>query len=321
MSHSHFGQVRLRAFQAQDLEPVVDLWNQCLPKDPISIERFWRLFLLDPNFRPEGALVAECDGSPVGFLQAMVRRLPLGIYPFDPAQGWITVFFVAPEHRRRGIGRSLVSAGLAVLREHGCRTVSCNGYAPSYVFPGIDLDYGEGLALMESAGFQPVAGAVAMSMPLKGVSTPAGVLERRRALASEGVVVGRFEIEDTLPLLCLAEQQFPYWHQSVVEALQFRSGNVFVARKAGSVLGFAQWENPSTDPPSGAPGRFGPFGVHPDFRGNGLGSVLFYTLIEQVASSRAETLWFGWAGGRNQSFYERAGCHITRRYRIVRRRE
>ena len=292
------------------------LWNECLPKDPITIERFWRLFLLDANFRAETMFVAVAHGQPIGFLQAMVRRTPIGIFPSNPQHGWITAFCVAPEHRRRGIGRALMEAGMDVLAKSGCKAVSCNGYAPSYAFPGVDVDYVEGIAFMEAMGFQPSVQAVRMAKDLAGVTTPDDVSRTKAELESQGFSVRLFQDEDTVPLLKFAEEQFPYWHQSLVDGLQQKSSNVWVASYAGSIVGFAQWQNPQTDPPNGASGRFGPFGVDPSLRGKGLGGVIFYTLVEDVIRRGAKHLWFGWAGGRNLSFYERVGCQVTRRYQM-----
>jgi mycothiol synthase len=317
MSRPYSGQVELRAFQADDLEPIVSLWNDCLLKDQISIERFWRLFLLDPNYRPEGAIVATADGKTVGYLQAIVSRTAVGIYPADQAQGWITVFFVSPAYRRFGIGRKLILAGLEFLRQHGCRAVSCNGYSPFYAFPGVDVEYAGALALLEGVGFQVLNEPVAMELSLKNVTTPALVAERRSGLATAGIVARPFELSDTLPLLAFVGAQFPYWHQCLIDGLQLDRDRVFVAcRGADEFLGFAQWENPQTDPPDGAIGRFGPFGVHADWRGKGLGSVMFYSLIEHLRAEGASRIWFGWAGGRNLVFYTRVGCRITRQYRM-----
>jgi len=318
MSITHSNQIRIRQFESSDLEPVVAMWNDCLPKDPITIEKFWRFFLLDPNFRPESAFVAESDGKPIGFLQAVARRVPVGIFPLTPTLGYITTFFVEQDFRQRGIGRSLVQKGLAFLRNHGCQTVTCNGYVPFYAFPGVDIEYAEACGLLNSMGFRQLTELVAMGLPLRGVTTPPAVMARASSLASEGFMVRQFELADTLPLLSFMEEHFPHWHQSLIDGLQIKLENVFVAMKGTDVVGFAQWENPQTDPPSGAPGRFGPFGVHPDLRNNGLGSVLFYQVIEQVSHRGADTLWFGWAGGRNLSFYERAGCRVTRQYTLFR---
>lgn len=309
----------IRPFASGDLSPAVALWNRCLTKDPITEERFWQLFLLDANFDPEGALIAEIDGEAVGFLQAMVRRSPIGSLGLQPTQGWLTVFFIDPGWRRQGIGSRLLEAGLAFLRQKGRRSVMCNGYAPYYIFPGVDNEYTEALDFLTARGFQPAGDAVAMGMPLEGVRMPGWVREKYAALAREGYEVRLFRLGDTLPLLAFAEEHFPHWQPSLLEGLQRGNTEIILATRNGQIVGYTQWENPYNDPPSGAPGRFGPFGVHPEQRSKGIGAVIFYTLIERVTGNGARYLWFGWAGGRNLSFYERAGCVVTRRFRLFTR--
>lgn len=299
-------QPTLRPFVSADLAPLVALWNRCLTKDPITEERFWRLFLLDPNFDPEGALVAEVGGELVGFLQVQ-------------AAGYLTVFFVVPEWRRQGIGTRLLEAGLAYLAAKGRTRVSCNGYAPYYVFPGVDVDYTEALAFLLAKGFTVTSEPVAMGMALEGVRMPEAVCRRRDGLALEGYTVRLFARHDTLALLAFVKAQFPHWYASVLDGLQRGNEELIIAEKAGELVGFTQWQNPHNDPPHGAPGRFGPFGVHPALQSQGIGAVIFYTLIEHATASGARYLWFGWAGGRNLRFYERAGCRITRRFQILAR--
>jgi len=310
----------IRPFAPHDLGPVVTLWNRCLSKDPITEERFWRMFLLDANFDPTGMLIAEIEGEVVGLLQAMVRKTPLGTLGLQPHLGWIPVFCVHPDHRRRGIASRLLDAGIAFLRRHGRTEVHCNGYAPTYIFPGVDVDYTEALDFLQAREFSVVGEPVAMGIPLEGIRMPESVRRRSRTLQQEGVSVLLFRLEDTLPLLEFAGQHFPHWQPGVLEGLQRGNTEIMVAAMdSGEIVGFTQWENPHTDPPNGASGRFGPFGVREDLRGRGIGAVLFYTLIERVTGNGARYLWFGWAGGRNLSFYERAGCVITRRYRMLKR--
>jgi mycothiol synthase len=311
--------VIIRPFAPGDLRPVVALWNRCLRKDPITEVRFWQLFLLDANFDPAGALIAEKDGEVVGLLQAMLRKTPLGVLGLQPQSGWITVFFVHPDYRRRGIGTQLLDVGLTFLREHGRTAVSCNGYAPYYIFPGVDCDYTEALGFLQARGFSVVSEPVAMGMALEGVRMPEAVRQHADRLRQEGFRVGLFQREDTLPLLAFAANHFPHWQPSVLEGLQRGHTEILIATHSEEVVGFAQWENPHNDPPDGAPGRFGPFGVREDLRGHSLGAVMFYTLIERVAGNGARYLWFGWAGGRNVSFYERTGCVVTRRFKLLKR--
>lgn len=313
--------ILIRPFVADDLSPVAALWNRCLTRDPIGEERFWRLFLLDPNFDPAGALVAAAmeTGQIVGFLQAICRRVPLGSTGLQPEQGWITAFFVAPERRREGIGSRLLNAGIAYLLAQGRTHVTCNGYAPYYLFPGVDEQYTEAPAFLLAHGFAPGAEAVAMGMQLEGVRMPEPVRERETALRAEGFVVRPFERRDTQSLVAFLEEHFPYWTPSLLDGLRAGNEEVLVAAREREIVAYTQWQNPHNDPPSGLAGRFGPFGVRPDLRSRGIGAVVFYRLIERVTGNGARYLWFGWAGGRNLSFYERAGCRVTRRFRLYSR--
>lgn len=312
-------EVSIRPFRQRDMAPVVALWNHTLTKDPITEERFWQLFLLDCNFDPEGFLIAEQDGEVVGALQAMVRRYPIGSLGLQPTMGWITLFFVSAKHRRAGIGSRLMEAGLSFLRAKGRTEVMCNGYAPYYIFPGVDDDFPEALAFLARHGFDKVSDPVAMGMRLEGVRMPDPVREKRAELLKEGYEIRMFRREDTLPLLDFTEKHFPHWQPSLLEGLQKANLEIIVALHDGEMVGYTQWENPYNDPPKGAQGRFGPFGVRADLRSKGIGAVIFYELIERVTGAGARYLWFGWAGGRNLSFYERAGCVITRQFRLFKR--
>jgi mycothiol synthase len=311
--------VNIRPFSGNDLNAVVALWNRCLTKDPITVERFWHLFVLDNNFDPAGALVAEVDGQPVGFLQAIVRKVPLGSLGLEPQKGFIPVFFVDPAFGRQGIGQALLDAGLDYLKAQGRAEVWINGYSPAYVFPGVDEEYTAALSFLAKNEFTKLSSPVAMGMRLEGVSTPARVREREQELAAEGFEVRLFRREDTLALLAFVEEHFPHWAPSVLDGLQHGNLEIFVAFLNGEIVGFTQWENTYNDPPRGASGRFGPFGVRPDLRSKGIGAVIFYKLIERVSGQGSRYLWFGWAGGRNLSFYERAGCVVTRRFGLFRK--
>src|SRR5438105_4998747 len=131
-------QVRIRGYKPGDEAPVVALWNRCLPADTIHKDLFVARVLLDVNFDPNGFLVAEQDGHPVGFLLAVTRSTPMHGLDNDPDDGWITVFFVDSAYRGRGIGRMLLEQGRAHIATQGRRWVSVSPYAPNYFWPGVD---------------------------------------------------------------------------------------------------------------------------------------------------------------------------------------
>ena len=49
-------------------QAVVDLWNACLPCDPLTLQKFRKQALLDDNFDPSLCYVALADQEVVGFL-------------------------------------------------------------------------------------------------------------------------------------------------------------------------------------------------------------------------------------------------------------
>src|SRR5438552_2380805 len=125
-------QVRIRGYKPGDEAAVVALWKRCLPADTIDKDLFVARVLLDVDFDPNGFLVAEQDGHPVGFLLAVTRSTPMQGLDSDPDDGWITVFFVDPDYRGRRIGRTLLEQGRAHIATRGRRWVSVSPYAPNY---------------------------------------------------------------------------------------------------------------------------------------------------------------------------------------------
>ncbi len=209
--------ITIRPFSPTDLERVVGLWNRCLPYDGLDSERFYRLYLLDPNRLPSGMLVAERGAEVIGYLQTITSKAPPGYVLVAPREGHLTAFFVAPDFRGRGIAGGLLDAGLDALRTTGCHAETCNGYSPLYAFPGVDHRYEEARRFLSSRVFEPLAGAVAMRRSLEGLQIPDEVRACRDALVAKGYELRWFRPEDTLPLLWFAESHFPYWLSGLVE--------------------------------------------------------------------------------------------------------
>jgi ribosomal-protein-alanine N-acetyltransferase len=81
-------------------------------------------------------LVAESDGAVAGFLVARSVR----------AEGEILNLAVLPQHRRRGLGRELLTAGLDWLRKGGVREV----------YLEVRQSNAAALAMYQARGFRPV---------------------------------------------------------------------------------------------------------------------------------------------------------------------
>lgn len=110
--HEPVDGVRIRAFEPRDEAAVVDLWRRC------GLTRPWN----DPHadirrklaLQPELFLVAALDGAIVGSVMA----------GYEGHRGWINYLGVAPEHRRRGLGRELMRHAEAALGALGCPKIN-----------------------------------------------------------------------------------------------------------------------------------------------------------------------------------------------------
>ena len=105
--------LQIRAFKKEDQPALEELWGRVFAGDPA-----WNaaalLIARKLTVQPELLLVAVLDGRLVGAVMA----------GFDGVRGWIHHLAVAPDARRRGIGRHLIRAAEAGLRALGCAKVN-----------------------------------------------------------------------------------------------------------------------------------------------------------------------------------------------------
>ncbi len=131
----------IRSFQPEDAEQLVAVNAAAFAHHPeqgrLSLEDF--LTMTDqPWFDPAGCLVALYDGRLVGF--HWTKR-------HDTQLGEVYVIAVHPDHEGRGLGRALLSAGLAYLEEIGCTRVQLY----------VEADQQRVVALYQAAGFDIVS--------------------------------------------------------------------------------------------------------------------------------------------------------------------
>ncbi|MBI5956594.1 MAG: GNAT family N-acetyltransferase [Chloroflexi bacterium] len=307
----------VRGFRPGDLAPVVELWNQSLVRDPITPGLFQNKVLLDPNYDPEGCLVALEGGQVVGFMLAVARKVPLPGVGLETGNGWITAFFVHPSYRRRGIGSALLEPALDFLRSQGRREVWVSPYAPNYFTPGVDeAAYPQALAFLQGRGFATAYRPLSMAASLLDFALPDWVQQAQDKLKDDDLQVGECQPMDLLPLLAFVHEHFAGdWERWVRETLrQITTGGglpdvIWVAREGENILGYCQHTGE----------RFGPFGVREDCRGRGLGAVLLFRCLERMRQKGLRNAWFMWASDRAARLYARAGFQETRRFAVMKK--
>ena len=88
-----------------------------------------------------------------------------------------------------------------------------------------------------------------------------------------------------------------------------RTVGMIVAVRGNEILGYAQHRLE----------RFGPFGVRPDLRSQGIGRVLLSHMLRKMRASGFHVAWFLWTGDEAARLYARVGFHEVRRFAVLRK--
>lgn len=313
------GQIATRGYRPGDEGPLVELWNRVLLLDPVTAKRFRNLVLLDANFDPEGLRLAfdETDRL-VGCVYAVRRQLPMSGTELEPENGWIPFFFVDPRFERQGVGSRLLLEAERFLREHGRTKLFFASYAPNYIVPGIDAaGYPKGAAFLQKNAFTKQYSAVAMDYSLVGYETPPEVEALKRQREEEGYTFRTAQDSDLTELIRFNLEVFnPDWARAIREGILqgLPLEQILVARERGRLVGFCLFGGYE-----GIRERFGPFGVHPDQRGRGIGKILLHHCLHTMRAHGLHGAWFLWTGEQSPAghLYKQTGFSVTRTFDIM----
>ncbi len=158
--------VEYRTFRNTDPPLLVQIWNESMTGRGAARLRhstvLERHVLSKPYFDPAGLVIAEEDGTPIGFSH-------VGFGPnqretvLARAIGVVCLVAVRPAFRRRGIGSELLRRAEAFLRERGAQTIEFGNAKPVNPFyfgiyggsdqPGL-LDTDGAGAFLEKRGYK-----------------------------------------------------------------------------------------------------------------------------------------------------------------------
>lgn len=298
----------------QDYESkVVELWNNCLIADTISVNEFRKQVLFDDNFNKDLALIALEEDKVVGFILATKRQVPYLDRGLEPERGWINLLFVKEDCRRKKVGTTLVNEIEQRLLKKGVKSIILAAYSPSYFFPGIDIDsYSESIDFFESLGYKRTSEAVSMQRNLWDYHFPEKVSNRKAQLELEGYIFKKFDYKYSLKLLEFLGATFGGgWKRNALMAMQNNEAEELIwvcVDNDDNVVGFCMRKMDGNDC------RFGPFGVSDSLRSSGIGGVLFNLMMEDMKSNKLYYLYFLWTNGDAMRFYQKHGVSIYRKY-------
>lgn len=314
-------EVFYRHYHSGDEQEIVDLWNRCLTKDPITRKRFRHLVLLDANFDPEGLRLAFVGERLVGCLYAVRRLLPMHDTELEPENSWIPWFFVDESYRRQGVATRLLEQALEFIRQNGRSHIFFSSYAPNYILPGIDEKTNpEGYQFLLERGFQKQYSPVAMDFSLVDYKIPEDVRILKRKRVSEGYTFRQALDADLYETIQMATHLFnPDWGRAIREGILqgLPLDQIFITRDPqGKLGGFCLYGGYE-----GIRERFGPFGVDPDQQGTGLGKILLYDCLEAMRAIGLHGAWFLWTSTTSSAghLYNRVGFKVTRQFHVMKK--
>ncbi|WP_346780543.1 GNAT family N-acetyltransferase [Paenibacillus sp. PastF-1] len=181
--------------------------------------------------------------------------------------------------------------------------------------PGISKDQPLYAALI-ARGYVDRATQCGMYLRLGNFSIPEDIAGKERKANREGYRVALYApaVHKGLESM-LAALQNPQWEKDVVAYV--RDGEPLVAAVYGDeVVGFA---GPIILEPDGR-AFFCGIGVHPEYEGHGLGSVLFFRMVEAFQNAGCQYISL-FTGSNNPALriYQKAGFHVEKQFSILRR--
>ena len=308
-----------RCYKPGDEREIVQLWNEALPLDPITLERFMNLVLLDGNFDPEGLRLAFAQGQLVGCCYAVRRLLPMVGTDWNQKTAGFPFSLCAPS-----------SAGRDWAQPHGTGTGVSQGPGPQKCVlcllrtelhfagprrPGLCCRLG----VPAEAGFRQVVYGRGHGSEL-GRLCPAGevraLIKQREA---EGYTFKTAASSDLVELIRFANEKFnPDWGRAIREGILqgLPLSRIFVARHRNRLVGFCLHGGYE-----GIPERFGPFGVDEEQRGKGLGKILLHLCLSSMRAEGLHGAWFLWTGETSPAghLYRSVGFEVSRRFYVCKK--
>lgn len=143
----------IRAAVLSDCSRLAELCFALWPDSPLeehAREIAERLSGHTPGSLPLTYFVAECaDGQLIGFVEGGLRSHADCCDTSQPV-GFVEGWYVAPEFRRGGVGRSLIAAAEDWARAHGCKEMASD----------TGIDNIESQRCHEALGYEAVSRAV-----------------------------------------------------------------------------------------------------------------------------------------------------------------
>ena len=303
--------MEIRTYSQKYEAQVVDLWNETMTADPITVQKFRTQALFDDNFDPELCYVALEGDQVVGFCLGMRRKFPYMERGLEPDRGWIVALFVKESFRRKGIGTALMQRAEGDMRQRGAKNITLFAYSPGYFFPGVDGEnYPASIPFFEKLGYIAGKHEYSMCKDLHGFRLTPEAMAKKTDAEFKGYRFVNFTYDRSLELLEFNKEQFGGgWKRNALIAMRNGTAEdliLLVISPEDRICGFCMRMI------DGNPARFGPIGIDKNLRNDGLGSILLDFAQQEMVKRGIYHMFFISTDDPGRRYYERKGVRVYR---------
>ena len=266
----------------------------------ISFDEFNHILFLNKFFKKEGTFLAYDYNTLVGFISANVRDMDKGN---EKAAGYLNTIMVKKEHRRQGIGKTLLNMAEEYIKEEGMkysRFVFLSQINYPWYIPHSDHHEHPGAPAVRINSelyffllhnhYYINSIHEGFHLPLAEYEMPKSVVERMEKNKKEGFTV---EVYDETKHFGVEEFcnkiDNPGFAGAIRNNLKREKSYPFlIAAHNGQMVG---WTGPMYNEPTGR-GHLDGICVDPETRGGGLGKALFCMLCEYSKHNGAKYMTF-----------------------------
>ena len=255
----------IKNFTEKNLKETAKLCRQHMEFDVMPDFLLEEKTLGEPDFNQDLTLIAfdeNGDGSePIGFIQGVVKDRG------TEKIGYIKLFCVDSNYRRKGIGTSLYNEIEKKIKNMGIQKIRVYESYPNYFMPGVDPYYTEAVCFFERKGFKKFNDTSNLKADL--IANDFDTQAEEDKLKKEGIICRRAEKKDKGKILDWVKEKFEAWVPEVTEAFNNNPITLYITEVKGEVKAFSAHEVNNK-----GLGWFGPMGTDDSLRGKGIGGIL-----------------------------------------------
>ena len=317
----------IKKMRNQHIFSCVDLWNQVSETDDFLYKHIDAIIFEDKFLKKHNdydiiSYVCEENDSVIGFISGVA-------YP-QRKKAYITMIMVDFKHQRKHIGTDLLTTFETHIKKEyekieSIDLVFFNPVTLTWIIPntksddhpnspGVDMK-SKALSFFNALGYQTFAIQNSYYKDIRNYEYPKDSLSLIESLKNQKIHIGYASLKLTGFNELFDNLNNPIWKSEIKHALE-NDQPVLIAEKDGQMIGF-------TGPLSvqdSLRGYFTGIGVHSDYRGFGIGKVLFSSLCYHLRDIGAHymTLFTG-ENNPARHIYEHEGFKSVRSWADMRK--